>query len=82
MFPVIAEPECCSFVVVVFKNILFIHLREREHEWEWREGQRKGRSRLPAEGGSPTQGLVPGPQDHDLSQRQVLNKLSHQGTPG
>ena len=27
------------------------------------------------------QGLIPGPQDHDLSQRQTLNQLSHAGTP-
>ena len=28
------------------------------------------------------QGLIPGPLDHDLSQRQMmLNRLSHPGTP-
>ena len=24
-------------------------------------------------------GSIPGPQDHDLSQRQMLNRLSHPG---
>ena len=35
----------------------------------------RGRSRLPV--GSPTRDLIPGPQDHDLSPRQMLN---HQAT--
>ena len=31
--------------------------------------------------GSLTQGSIPGPWDHDLSQRQMLNQLSHPGAP-
>ena len=31
----------------------------------------RGRSRLPV--GSPMQDSIPGPWDHDLSQRQILN---------
>jgi len=26
-------------------------------------------------------GSIPGPQDHDLSKRQTLDRLSHPGTP-
>ena len=44
------------------------------------EGQReRERSRLPRVE-SPIQGSIPGPQDHDLSLRQTLNRLSHPGT--
>ena len=25
--------------------------------------------------------MIPGPQDHDLSRRQTLNRLSHTGSP-
>ena len=37
----------------------------------------RGRSRLPVK----QQGSIPGPWDHDLSQRQILNQLSHRATP-
>ena len=49
----------------------FIYLREREHEagGGWEEG----------EAGSLMRGLIPGPRHHDLSQRQMLNQLSHPG---
>ena len=45
-----------------------------------RDGERgrdmgRGRSRLSA--GSPRWGSILGPWDHDLSQRQMLNQLSH-----
>ena len=36
---------------------------------------------LPAEQEAQTQALIPGPLDHDLSQRQTLNQLSHPGIP-
>ena len=29
----------------------------------------------------PNGSLIPGPRDHDLSQRQMLNQLSHLGAP-
>ena len=29
----------------------------------------------------PDAGPIPGPQDHDLTQRQTLNQLSHPGAP-
>ena len=40
-----------------------------------------GRHRLSTELGSLTQGSILGPWDHDLSQRQTLNQLSHSGAP-
>ena len=32
--------------------------------------------------GSPTQGSILGPWDHEVSQRQILSQLSHPGAPG
>ena len=46
-----------------------MYLFEREHEWE--EGQRE---QTPSRAESLMQGLIPGPQDHELSQRQLLNQ--------
>ena len=43
------------------------------------QARRKGRSWLPSEGSSMW-GLIPGPRDHDLSQRQALNRLRHPST--
>ena len=44
----------------------------------WAEGEGEADSSLSRE---VMQGLIPGPWDHDLSQRQMLNHLSHPGTP-
>ena len=55
--------------------ILFIYLteREREHKQEWQaEGEGKA--------GSLTWDSIPGPWDHDLSQKQLLNWQSPSGT--
>ena len=43
------------------------------------EGQRE--KQTPHRAGSPMWDPIPGLQDHDLSQRQLLNQLSHPGTP-
>ena len=48
-------------------------------EKEQREEEREKQS--PCWAGSPMWGLIPGPWDHDLSQRQLLNQLSHPDTP-
>ena len=56
-------------------KISFMHKRHTERG---RDIDR-GRSRLPM--GSPMQDLIPGPRDHHLSQRQILNPLSHPGVP-
>ena len=50
---------------------LFIHERQRERGKETGRDRSRGRSRLHA--GSPMWDLIPGPQDHALSQRQMLN---------
>ena len=47
----------------------------REHE-QGGEGE-AGSLRV----GSLLRGLIPGPWDHDLSQRQMLSQLSHPGIP-
>ena len=60
----------CCHLKLPFKNIymyLFIHERHRERGRD----TGRGRSRLPA--GSPMWDSIPGPQDHDLYQRQMLN---------
>ena len=59
--------------------------RERKSERENKQGEmqrERERSRLLAElSWSPTGGSIPRPWDHDLSQRQTLNHLSHPGAP-
>ena len=57
------------FLYNIFKKILFIYLWETHRERDRNIG--RGRSRLPA--GSLMQDLIPGPQDHDMSRRQMLN---------
>ena len=44
----------------------------------WAEGEGEADSPLSRE---LMRGLIPGPWDHDLSQRQMLNHLSHPGAP-
>jgi len=44
---------------------------------EWREKN----PQPPKLSREPDVGLIPGPWDHDLSQRQTLNQLSHPGVP-
>ena len=57
----------------LFCFVLFIHERHRERGRD--TGSR--RSRLPT--GTPKQDLSPGPRDHDVSQRQMLNHWATQG---
>ena len=65
-----------TFIFLFFKKYFFIY------SWKTQKGRDigRGRSRFPV--GSPMQDSIPGPQDHDLSQRQTLNHWSHPGTPG
>ena len=68
------------FSFFLFLRYLFIWEREWERE---RENMREGRvrrRRLPSEQGAHLWDSILGPQDHDMSQRQSLNQLSHQGT--
>ena len=70
-----------------FFKCLFIFERERESAHKWGRGRKRGRHRIRsriqalscqdrARGGARTHE----PRDHDLSQSQMLNKLSHLGT--
>jgi len=62
-------------------------LRERKNEQrgETERGRERERSSskktTPRRAGSPTRGSIPGPGDHDPSQRQMLNPPSHPGIP-
>ena len=66
-----------------FFNKDFIYLFMRDNRARGRDTGR-GRSRLPA--GSPMWGSMPGPRDHDLSQRHTLNcqanSLTERSEPG
>ena len=63
---------------------LFDRHKETEREWErestsrgsWRQSEKQASCQVE----SPTRGSIPGPWDHDLSQMQTLNYLSHPGT--
>ena len=48
-------------------------MKERE------KGRDVGRGRSTLQAGSPMWDSIPGPQDHDLSRRQMLNQLSLPG---
>ena len=50
-------------------------MRDRER------GRDIGRGRSMLHAGSLMWDLIPGPQDQDLSRRQMLNQLSHPGAP-
>lgn len=65
--------------VLFFLRILFIYLTQREKAH--RQGKREKEKQAPHWARSLMQGSIPGPQDHDLSQRQMFNQLSHPGTP-
>ena len=70
--------------MIFFKiKIVFIYFRERERKTECtRWGRGRGRSRLPLLWAEiPKWCLNPGLRDHDPSQRQTLNCLSHSGVP-
>ena len=52
-----------------FKDFIYLFMRDTERTRDIG----RGRSRLPAGTGNLMQDLIPGPWDHDLSQRQTLN---------
>ena len=57
---------------------LFIWERNRESTSRGK-GRGEGRSRLPTKQGAQQWGSIPGPRDHHLNQRQLLNWLSYPG---
>ena len=63
---------CITYVWFFFKDFIYLFMRntERRHRERGRSTGR-GRSRLHA--GSPMWDWIPGPRDHDLNQRQMLN---------
>lgn len=61
------------FTLDFFFKIFFERQTDRQHE---QRGE--GEAGL---AGSPMQDSTPGPRDHDLSRRQMLNQVSHAGTP-
>ena len=60
----------CSFLF--FLRFIYLFDRERAQQGEQQREREKQVMR----------GSIPGLWDHDLSQRQMLNHLSHPGTPG
>ena len=64
-----------------FFKILFICLTERVREHKQGEQQREREKQAPHWAKSPMRDSIPGPWNHDLSQRQTLNSLCHPGAP-
>ena len=56
------------------------YLSEREREQQSNSGEEREKQ-IPCWVGSLMRGSIPGPQDHDLSQKQRVNQLSHPDTP-
>ena len=71
-----AEPPGDPSVCVFLKDFVYLFERERLRA-SMSEGQRQREKEAPCSAGSWMQGPTPGPWDHDLSQRQRLNWLSH-----
>ena len=53
--------------ILFFEDFIYLFMRDTERGRD----TVRGRSRLSA--GGPMQDLIPGPRDHDLSPRQMLN---------
>jgi len=54
-----------------FKDFVFLTETQREREHKQREWEREKQASCRA--GSPMRVSIPGPRDHDLSLRQMLN---------
>ena len=72
------SPSLLFCLFVCFKDFIYLRYRDREH-WStsrgWK-GQREREKQIPYLAGSLMQGW-----DHDVSWRQMLNRLSHPGAP-
>ena len=62
----------------LFFLIFYLRERERNRASEQGEGQREREKQTLRRAGSLMQGSIPGPQDHDLSQRQTFNHWATQ----
>ena len=74
---------------IAFLTFLFLTESQSASEHEWWRGRERGRQNLKQAPGSELSAETPmwgsnsqiRPQDHDLSQSQTLNWLSHPGAP-
>ena len=68
-----------SFLLSFFLQILFIYLTERKKGGWWlaqageQQAEGEGEAGFPLRAEELMWGLIPGPQNHDLSLRQMLN---------
>ena len=75
------------FDLVWFLDFFFLRFSFNVFIWERKNKRTSGKGQKEREkqtspwAGTPTWGSIPGPQDHDLSWRQMFNQLSHPGTP-
>ena len=69
--------------MIIENLIFFLNLRERERVGRSKRGkeQREREKQTSCSVGSLMQDLIPGPWDHNLSQRPMLNPRSHPGAP-
>ena len=74
--PFLKESEMPTFL---FLKIFYFDT-ERESISRGNSRQSEREKQTPHQADSPTLGSIPGSQDHDLSQRQTVNQLSHPGT--
>ena len=84
-FLINAVDSCGQWFLFLF--LFFQDLTPYLRESEWAKGRERERAQVgEEEADSPLSreanvGLIPRPWDHDLSQRQILNRLSYLGTP-
>ena len=78
IFNVMIMPPLLFLRLYLFiQQIESTHMQKQEEQQA--EGEREADSPLSRE---PATGLVPGPWDHNLSQRQMLHQLNHPRAPG
>jgi len=77
--PIRFRSQSISFLFFFFSYFFkdFIHLFDRESTSRKSSKQREREKQDPHWAESLTPSLIPGPWDHDLSWRQILNQLTH-----
>ena len=69
------------FICIILTHFIYLTERGGEHSMGSTR-QREREKQAPCRARSPMMwGSIPGPWDHDLSQRQMLNQLNHPGAP-